>query len=230
MRIGPILAAIPVICLGACSTELTDRRMMGLSGSADFIGPVETVAERQFGGVIRQAYDFSCGSAALATLLRYHYGERIDEADAFRGMWAAGDREQIRRVGFSLLDMKRYLQEKGLPANGFSVSLDEVINGGTPGIALINVKGYKHFVVVKGATDQQVLVGDPSVGLKIMPAADFGKVWNGVYFIIQPGTRKGRFNVASHWAGYTRAPIGSAFSQPLSQQALALTTPFYRDF
>ena len=70
--------------------------------------PVRSFEEERFATVIRQKYDFSCGSAALATLLRYHYGLSQDEEATFRGMWATGDQPQIRRVGFSLLDMKRY--------------------------------------------------------------------------------------------------------------------------
>src|SRR3546814_13412897 len=59
-----------------------------------------------FRSVIRQRYDFSCGSAALATLLTYHYGAPTSEAMPFRAMWEKGDREAIRKVGFSMLDMR----------------------------------------------------------------------------------------------------------------------------
>jgi predicted double-glycine peptidase len=201
-----------------------------MSGASDFYVPVKSVLDRRYDGVIRQKFDFSCGSAALAGLLRYQYGEPIDETAAFRGMWAAGDREQIRRLGFSLLDMKRFLAQRGLRANGYAVGLEKVAEGATPGIALINVKGYKHFVVVKGVSPTEVLVGDPSTGLQTMTRAQFMKQWNGVYFVIDPRDRKGRFNVGAQWATYTRAPVGSRFADPLSTQALALNAPFYRDF
>ena len=226
-----ITAAMLAGGLAGCTGTIADSSTVLASPSLGELRiPVQTVADRRFSGVIRQRYDFSCGSAALATLLRYHYGQDIDEAIAFKGMWAKGDQAQIRRLGFSLLDMKRFLESRGLPANGFQVTLDDVAEGGTPGIALVNENGYRHFVVVKGVRGDDVLLGDPSTGLEVQSRADFKRSWNGVYFIIQPEVASGRFNAPTFWAKVTRAPLGSGSAQPLSQQALALTAPFYRDF
>lgn len=201
-------------------------------GIGEFAVPVQSVEDRRFASVVRQKYDFSCGSAALATLLRYHYGVDQDEADTFRGMWAAGDRAQIRKVGFSLLDMKRHLAKLGYQSDGFKVSLEDVAKAGVPGVALINLKGYKHFVVVKGVSAEEILVGDPALGLKTMPVAEFNSAWNGIYFALNSKLETGRrnFNNDLVWSRFARAPTGTGFSDPLSQQALMLTAPFYRDF
>lgn len=227
------LASVLVLTLAGCSGELSSsNRFLGFTPAGDFSAPVQSVEERKFATVIRQRYDFSCGSAALATLLHYHYNDPSTEAAVFRGMWDKGDRPQIRKLGFSLLDMKRYLDAQGLKADGFKVSLDQVAQAGVPGIALVTLKGYRHFVVVKGVANGEVLVGDPSTGLQTVPAASFVKSWNGIYFIINSNPERGRtsFNAPTQWAQYTRAPLGSRFSDPVSLQALALTAPFYRDF
>ena len=202
----------------------------GLGG--DYAVPVQSIEDRRFATVVRQRYDFSCGSAALATLLRYHYGGRHGEEQVFRGMWAEGDREQIRRLGFSLLDMKRFLAANGHKADGFQVTLDEVAEAGVPGIVLINLNGYRHFVVVKGVSDHEVLVGDPALGLKAMDREAFTKAWNGIYFALNESLDRGRasFNRDSQWAQFSRAPVGSGFTDPISQQALMLSAPYYRDF
>ena len=142
--------------------------MAGASPLGDFVLRSDTFLDRRFAEVVRQRYDFSCGSAALATLLRYGYGYRVREDNAFRGMWAEGDREQIRRLGFSLLDMKRWLESEGLAADGYKVSLEEVAATGLPGIAMVTTRGYRHFVVVRGVTAGEVLVADPSAGVQIM--------------------------------------------------------------
>lgn len=204
----------------------------GAGPMGDFSLPMQSFAEKRFATVVRQRYDFSCGSAALATLLRYHYGGKQDEEAVFRGMWAEGDRAQIRRLGFSLLDMKRYLATLGLNADGFQVTLDEVAAAGVPGIALVNIDGYRHFVVVKGVSDGEVLVGDPSLGLHPMPVAKFGEAWAGIYFAIGTNLKRGRsaFNRDAQWSQFSRAPSGGVFVQPLSQQALMLTAPFDREF
>ena len=77
-----------------------------------------------------------------------------------------------------------------------------------------------------------VLVGDPALGLRVVPADEFVESWNGVYFVIDRPATPGNqaFNLPGHWASFNRAPMGSRFSDPVSQQALALTAPFYRDF
>src|SRR5262245_60130380 len=44
-----------------------------------------------FRTTVRQRYDYSCGSAAVATLLRYHYGRDIGEEEIFKSMYLLGD-------------------------------------------------------------------------------------------------------------------------------------------
>lgn len=226
------MIAVPVLT-GACSTQVSGPApfVTGAGPGGEFHVPVASVAERRFTGVIRQRYDFSCGSAALATLLRHHYDFDVREESAFRGMWANGDREQIRRLGFSLLDMKRWLSSRAITADGYRVSTTKIAETGIPGIALISIKNYKHFVVVKGITGGQVLLGDPSAGLVVMPIKEFETAWNGIYFVLSNdlALAKSSFNRPSQWSLLARAPVGAGFSDPVSQQMLSLTAPFYGD-
>lgn len=229
-----VAAFLSLVALAACADQVvgTTRFVAPVGPVGDYAVPVRSVAEQRFDGVIRQRYDFSCGSAALATLLRYHYDLAVGEDDAFRGMWSKGDQAQIRRLGFSLLDMKRWLSSHALSADGYKVSLDKIADTGVPGIALISIKKYKHFVVVKGVRGNEVLLGDPSNGLSIMPRAEFQQAWNGIYFVLSEdqARAKARFNRVSQWQAFARAPIGGGFADPVSQQALSLTNPFHGDF
>lgn len=198
---------------------------------ADYSVPVASLLARKFNTVVRQQYDFSCGSAALATLLHYHYALPRSEKDVFAGMWQDGDQAQIRQVGFSLLDMKRYLTQNGLRADGYKVPLDAIRKRGLPGIVLITVKNYRHFVVLKGVGDRDVLFGDPSTGLRVVPRDEFAKMWNGVYFVLNSMTETGQQNFnGGQWQLFARTRTDAPFLDPVSQQALALTAPFYRDF
>lgn len=229
----PAIAMIGTAALTGCGHAVTGAPafVAPLGPVGMFRVPVTPMAEKRFAGIIRQQYDFSCGSAALATLLRYHYDYKVGEERAFRGMWAEGDRAQIRRVGFSLFDMKRWLASHGIAADGYEVPLDTIATTGIPGIALIAVKDYRHFVVVKGVSATEVLLGDPSIGLAVMPRADFEAAWNGVYFVLaddQPLAKR-HFNRVGQWGAFARAPVGGNFSDPVSQQALSLTAPFYGD-
>ena len=87
--------------------------------------PVISIREAKFKSVIQQQFDYSCGSAALATLLSFHYDRPTTEAQTFEKMFEVGDQDAIRRSGFSLLDMKNYLDTLDMRADGFRISLDE---------------------------------------------------------------------------------------------------------
>lgn len=195
--------------------------------------PVKTFADRKTETVIRQKFDFSCGSAAVATLLTYHYGVETSETDAFKAMWAVGDQDRIRKLGFSLLEMKRYLETMGMKADGFRLTLDRVREIGVPGIALVDVKGYRHFVVIKGITDKTVLVGDPSAGLVSRKRAEFEKHWDGVILFVRSDVARGKagFNRPSDWALSPSAPYDRAVDQESLQSfTLNQTRPLNSGF
>ena len=146
---------------------------------------VTSLKEARYATTVPQQYDFSCGSAATATLLTYQYGHAVSEQDVFVQMYRDGDRRKIRAEGFSLLDMRRYLESLGFAADGFELPLDELEEEGLPAIVLLNDRGYRHFVVVKGVRDGRVLLGDPARGTRAMSRERFEALWdNGVLFVI----------------------------------------------
>ncbi|MCD6673356.1 MAG: C39 family peptidase [Burkholderiaceae bacterium] len=184
---------------------------LGATGNT-FSMPVRTIKQiRQqiaFRATLHQKYDFSCGSAAVATLLTYHYGKPVDEVSVFQWMYASGDQAKIRREGFSLLDMKRYLEHAGYQADGVRVPLDELARVGVPAIALVSDQGYRHFVVVKGLHDSHVALGDPALGARIVPREQFESMWvGGIFFVIRSHLDIARFNVPADWAGRLAAPL-----------------------
>lgn len=171
-----------------------------------------TLQQLKFRTVIRQKYDFSCGSAAIASLLSFHYGIPTKEMTVFSSMWKHGNRRKIEKEGFSMLDMKKYLARRGLRSNGFRSTLDRVAKAGVPGIVLLDLGGYLHFVVVEGVKQGRVLIADPATGTRTMSAEDFKKAWNGIYFVVLNDVREARatFNRASAWAVQPRAPVDMA--------------------
>ena len=183
-----------------------------IAAGGTFSVPVVSYTQRFFKTVIRQQYDYSCGSAAVATLLTHHYGQPTSEQDAFRAMWETGDRARIREVGFSLLDIKRYLASRGFQADGFRIPLDTLARIGIPAIALIQTEGYRHFVLIKGLRDGRVLVGDPARGVRIYGREEFEALRiDKVVFMIRSNVSQGReaFNRLSEWRlSKASAPLG----------------------
>jgi predicted double-glycine peptidase len=191
---------------------------------------VWSLRELKVRSVILQKYDYSCGSAAVATLLTYHYGHPITEEVAFHVMFDNGDQRKIQQEGFSLLDMKRFLDGQGYRADGFEVSLDDLSKAGIPAIVLIVDNGYHHFVVIKGVRDNKVLLGDPAVGMRVVPREQFEASWqNRIVFVIHESPGRGEFNTARDWSVRPRSPLG----QPLNAETLSnilLFRPGGRDF
>ncbi|MYN04622.1 peptidase C39 [Pseudoduganella sp. DS3] len=189
-RLG-VLALLPAFAVQAADFS---------AGGASFVVPVTSLKEARFRSTVRQQYDFSCGSAALATLLSYHYDFPVTEQEIFREMFLRGDQPRIRREGFSLLDMKRYLAARGFTADGFEQPLDKLAQAGLPAIVLVAENGYRHFVVLKGMQGQRVLLGDPAGGTRAISRQGFEAIWqNRLLFVIHSRPGKPRFNELADW-------------------------------
>lgn len=206
------------------------------AGAVDLAGvvhasvPVKSLKELKYRGVVRQQYDFSCGSAAVATLLTHHYAQPISEKDVFLAMYTRGNRAAIQREGFSLLDMKQYLDGRGYQADGIYASLDDLARVGIPAIVLVEIRGYKHFVVVKGVQDGEVMVGDPAMGLKHYRRSEFEKLWtNGILFVVTKQADIGRKHFNAEWHHIARAPVRHAMSTDTLSN-VTLLRPSINDF
>ena len=211
-------ARVASLCLllAAAASAPAQAGSITLSTNGGFLGvPVTSIKEARFATVIKQQYDFSCGSAAVASLLTYHYGRPTTEQEVFREMWEVGDQEKIRKLGFSLLDMKRYFDGRGLRADGYQIGLDKLAKAGVPAITLIDTNGYKHFVLVKGFEGDEVLVGDPALGMNVTSRAEFEAMWNGIVFVIREEFEVARehFNQNKEWRVRVKAPFGTALSR-----------------
>ena len=145
------------------------------------IGSIRTMRIR---GVLLQQTDYSCGAAAVATILREHFKRDIDEMQAIQGMLKFADAETVRATGFSLLDMRKYVESIGLRGSGFKVGPERLFELKVPVITLIDRNGYKHFVVVKKASDGRVHIADPSYGNRSIRLEEFIEMWNGVLLAI----------------------------------------------
>jgi len=208
-RIGAALAV--TLWNGLCTAQVAHLPNMG---GSDYAVPVVSVRQARLAGTLLQQYDFSCGSAALSTLLTFHYRFPVTEQQVFEDMFARGDKEKIRQEGFSLLDMKRYLEAHGFEADGFEAPLEKLAGASIPAIVLINDNGYNHFVVVKGLRDGRVLIGDPSGGTRAMPQEKFESIWvNQILFIISNRQDIAGFNQASDWRVAVQAPMGSGVNR-----------------
>ncbi len=150
--------------------------------------PVKPVSEFRYHNVTRQAYDYSCGSAALTTVLNQYLGRQFQERQIMEGLLRFGETEKIvQRRGFSLLDMKRLATALGHPSGGFKAEIKDIKTLDHPAIVPIAYGGFKHFVVLKKYQNGHVFVADPALGNISFTESKFLEVWDqNVLFIVFP--------------------------------------------
>jgi predicted double-glycine peptidase len=200
--------ALPCTAVRSAEINITD-----FSG-ADYALHVTSLKEARFKRTIKQQFDFSCGSAAVATLLTYQYNYPVNEQTAFAQMFENGDQDKIREQGFSLLDIRGFLAAHGFEADGYEVPLEKLVQANTPAIVLITEHGYHHFVVVKGMRDNRVLIGDPATGTRPIPRSSFEAAWEDhVVFVIHNRQEQARFNDPADWRVAPSAPLSTGINR-----------------
>jgi predicted double-glycine peptidase len=141
--------------------------------------------------VVKQALDYSCGAAALATLLIFYYGDMTSEAEILTLLKDQLTPEELAikaERGFSLLDLKKVAQKKGYRAAGFKLTPQQLIRLVAPVIVFVEPQGYKHFSVLRGTQNGMVYLADPSRGnlrMRIDQFAGQGNEWQeGIIFVL----------------------------------------------
>lgn len=218
MKTRLLIASTALLAWAACAPAAAIDLAVG---GARLRVPVASIKQLRFATTLRQQYDFSCGSAALATLLTHHYGDPVGEQQVFEAMFLRGDQARIRKEGFSLLDMQRFLAARGYKADGFRLPLQKLVDTGRPAIVLVSDRGYHHFVVIKGVADGRVLVGDPSSGTRMLTQATFEAIWsNRLLFVIHDSGAAPAFNSVADWRAAPMAPL----RQGVDRASLATAT------
>lgn len=182
------------LCLLFCMAGVTQAAQMpvaAMPGGILVYKHVQSIRERRFANIVEQKTDFSCGAAALATVLRQAYWLDVNEDQIIKGMLINADQDLVRTQGFSMLDMKRYLESIGMRARGYRIPTESLESVSIPVVVLLDIRGYKHFVVMQRAQKDWVYIADPVLGHKRFSHEDFAKGWNGIVFaIIGPGYDK----------------------------------------
>lgn len=183
---------------GAADADGSRMLLVSAPGNTRFNVRVKSLAELRFTKVVRQKYDVSCGAAALATLFTHFYDMPITEKQILDDIFKYSTDEtevKIKRYGFSMLELKRAGERLGFKAGGFRIAdVKKLLKLKIPALALVNIRGYNHFVVIKGIVGGQVFIADPAFGNRTRPLESFAEEWNNVVLVFLSATRKGNDN------------------------------------
>ncbi len=162
----------------------------GTSEPASGAKPVRSLAEIRNEQVVRQHWDLSCGAAAIATLMTYQLDRPVSERQVAVALLRRTSPLRVRmRLGFSLLDLKRYAADQGFAAEGYGGMTLEDALAMAPLIVTIRANGYRHFVILRGRRGDRLLIADPAFGNRTLTTDAFGTAWvNGIGFVVHsPG-------------------------------------------
>lgn len=120
----------------------------------------------------KQDIDESCGSAALATILRFYYGIEVYEKDILK---IVNDIANDNTASFS--DLKQAATKFGFNAIGLSIDFDNLKEIKIPALLYLKYRDNDHFSVLKGISSTHVSLADPSWGNRTFTVHQFKELW-----------------------------------------------------
>ncbi len=147
--------------------------------------------------IVMQERDYSCGAAALATLIRYHWEEPVTETQIIKAVDKMLTPEEMQdriKKGLSITDLRRVAVKLGYLSTIGKVKFEKLEESKIPVVVGIVVNGFDHFVVFRGTDDRFVYLSDPARGHVREPIAEFKKQWqkNAILIVV----KKGRSQIA----------------------------------
>lgn len=115
-------------------------------------------------GVVRQQRDFSCGLAALATLLELQFGLAVSEQSLLEELLLIDERD-VANAGVSFAALVALANQRSIHGFGVSVNYTTLRKLRQPAIVALSVNGRDHFSVLKRIDETgNVWLADPSWG------------------------------------------------------------------
>jgi len=135
--------------------------------------PVKTWKQLRDADLEKQDLDYSCGSAATATILRSFYGSEVYEKDIL---------DEVTRIGddgtASFSDLQQAVRKFGFKAVGISANFEKLKTIKIPAVVYLRYRDKDHFSVIRGINKQGVVwLGDPSWGNRKFSEQQFKAMW-----------------------------------------------------
>lgn len=137
--------------------------------------------------MIMQRFDYSCGAASLATLMKYYFNDEVSEQkllDYIKKIFNKQEYAGIEKDGLSFLELEKISQSLGYQSASVRLKLPALLELSGPVIVFVNTKQYKHFAVLRGVKEDRVFLADPSRGNIRLTIQEFMREWNGETFVL----------------------------------------------
>jgi predicted double-glycine peptidase len=164
------------------------------SANKEFQVPVESWWGLQRENIVMQRYDYSCGAAALATVVQYYWGDDISEQQILLAMFDRMTEAELQdrmANGLTMTDLRRAAVEAGYLSSMVRRNLAQLSEVRIPVVLRIEKDGYEHFVVYRGIVDDRVFLADPIRGHVRLSIHEFAQQWtdNTVLVVVKKNAR-----------------------------------------
>lgn len=133
-------------------------------------------------GIVKQSLDYSCGPAAMATLLSYYFQiptseqEILNVLERHSALWQLPD--DWRETGVSMAALAKMASYTGLEAVGVAIELAMLSRLKIPAIVYLEHRGLPHFSVIRGVDGLgNIQLADPTWGNQLLSQREFVKLW-----------------------------------------------------
>jgi predicted double-glycine peptidase len=166
------------LILAACCAAVAACADLPLAQPA--LRRVESLQARRDAAVVKQQFDYSCGSAALATLLSFGLDDRVSEQDLLRALLeplSAPELAKLEHQGLTLAALQKLARARGHRAQGFRIESSQLAALTRPVIVFIRPNGFPHYAVLKGLRGDRAYLADPTLGNLRLPLYQFLAQW-----------------------------------------------------
>jgi len=136
--------------------------------------------------ITRQKFDFSCGAAALSTMMTAYFNDPVPESIILALLIVQlkpEDMEDRQLNGFSMLDIQNLAATIGYDVAGVKLPFKAINKLNGPIMVVLRENENEHFVVLKGVDEHKAYLADSVRGNIRMPLFRFFDQWNGVALV-----------------------------------------------
>ncbi len=186
--------------LGAAAAAVLPNTALAAVGSRapirdpahTFQGYVWSWIELKRRNVVMQKYDYSCGAAALATILQYYWEDDVSEKQILDAMLKVLTIDEVKdriKNGMSITDLRRSAVELGYLSSIGTMTFEQLSQSKIPVVVPLKLKGFDHFVVYRGVANGRVYIADPVRGNVRPTIPEFCGQWqkNAILVVIKKG-------------------------------------------
>lgn len=185
--------------------------------------PVKSWYELATQDVVMQTFDYSCGAAAVATILNKFYKEPVTEQIVLDALSKASTA--------TFADLAAVLPKFGFKGAGFAVSYEQLTKLKVPVIVAVRFGADDdHFSVLRGIDADTAWLADPSIGNMLIPLDWFLRAWQssndpdhrGKILIIIPHNPEDQAVQDNYFAAPTFAAPNDNFFDDRWQQSISI--------